>query len=97
MARLDIYSIMFNNLGEVMIAYTSTSLWLENIIRPEEVSEHYNVTKGIVSSGILEYGRPGEVHNNYTSGYGIEVNLEIQSLIFRQILAEIERKTCILG
>ena len=30
----------------------------------------------MVSSGILKYRRPGEVFNNYTSGAGIEENLE---------------------
>ena len=37
---------------------------------------YYNAAIGMVSSGILEYGSPGEVHNNYTSGSYIEVNPE---------------------
>ena len=39
----------------------------------------------MVGSDILEYGRPGEVRNNYTSGYGIEVNPEIQRFDFTKI------------
>ena len=35
---------------------------------------YYNATRGMVGSGILEHGSPGEVHNNYTSGYDMEVN-----------------------
>ena len=36
----------------------------------------------MVSSGILEHKRPGEVYNNYTSGYDIEVNPEIHKFDF---------------
>ena len=43
----------------------------------------------MVSNDILEYGRPGEVHSNDTSGYGVEVNPERQSLILQQSRAEI--------
>ena len=32
----------------------------------------------MVSSDILEYGIPEDVCNNYTNGYGIEVNPERQ-------------------
>ena len=32
--------------------------------------------------GILEYGRPGEVLNNYKIGSGIEVNPEIHEFDF---------------
>ena len=42
------------------------------------MAKYYNATRGIVSNNILEYGRPGEVRNNYTSGYGVEVNPERQ-------------------
>ena len=51
-------------------------------IRLEEVAEYYNETKDMVNNDILEYGRPGEVHNNYTSGYGVEVNPERQKFDF---------------
>ena len=37
---------------------------------------YYNATRGMVGSGILEHGSPGEVLKNYTSGSGIEVNPE---------------------
>ena len=36
----------------------------------------------MVSNDILEYGIPKEVRNNYTSGYGIEVNLDRQNFDF---------------
>ena len=36
----------------------------------------------MVSSGFLEYGRPGEVSNNYTSGFDIDVNTERQKFDF---------------
>ena len=39
------------------------------------------------SSGILEYGRPGEFHNYYASGSDIEVNLERQKFDFRTELS----------
>ena len=42
-------------------------------IKPK-VSEYCNVTRGMVSNDILECGRPGDVLNNYTSGYGVEVH-----------------------
>ena len=32
----------------------------------------------MIIGGILEPIRSGEVHNNYTSGYDVEVNPEIQ-------------------
>ena len=38
---------------------------------------YYNSTRGMVSSDILEHTRPGEVFNNYTSGYDVEANPEI--------------------
>ena len=41
-----------------------------------EVDVYYNTTRGIVSSGILDYGRPRAVRKNYTSGSDIEVNPE---------------------
>ena len=40
----------------------------------------------MVSNDILEYGKPKEVHNNHTSGYDIEVNLEIQQFGFTEKL-----------
>ena len=40
----------------------------------------------MVSNDILEYGKPKEVHNNHTSGYEIEVNLEIQQFGFTEKL-----------
>ena len=36
----------------------------------------------MVSNDILEYGRPGEVLNNYTSEYGVELNPEIKKFDF---------------
>ena len=36
----------------------------------------------MVSNNILKYGSPKEVRNNYTSGYGIEVNPEIETFDF---------------
>ena len=39
--------------------------------------EYYDGTRGMVSSGILEYWRLGEVLNNNNNGYGVEVNQEI--------------------
>ena len=39
---------------------------LNTTILLEEVSEHYNTTKGMVISGILGYGKPVEVLCNYT-------------------------------
>ena len=39
-----------------------------------KVSGYYNAIRGKVSSGILGHRRPGEVYNNYTSRYDIEVN-----------------------
>ena len=30
----------------------------------------------MVSNDILEYGSPGEIHKNYTSGNGVEMNPE---------------------
>ena len=30
------------------------------------MAEYFNETRGMVSNDILEYGRPGEVRNNYT-------------------------------
>ena len=36
----------------------------------------------MVGSDILEHGRPGEVHNNYTSGNGVEVNPERRKFDF---------------
>ena len=36
----------------------------------------------MVSNDILEYWRPKEVFNNYTSGYGVEVNPEIHEFDF---------------
>ena len=36
----------------------------------------------MVSSDILEHRRPGEVRNNYTSGYSVEANPEIQIFDF---------------
>ena len=50
--------------------------WLGNKTRIEEVAEYYNAKRGMVRNDILEYGRPGEVHNNYTDGYDIVVNPE---------------------
>ena len=60
-----------------MTSYTSKTNELECTTRIEEVSEYQNATRGMVSNDILEYGRPGDLHNNYTSGYGVEVNPEI--------------------
>ena len=51
---------------------------MANKIRFEEVSEYYKATRGMVSNDLLEYWKPGEVHINYTSGYGVEVNPERQ-------------------
>ena len=45
-----------------------------NKIRLGGVAEYYNSTIGMVSNDILDYFRPGEVLNNYTSGSGIDVN-----------------------
>ena len=42
----------------------------------EGVSEYYNATRGIVSNDTFEYGRPGEVLNNYTSSDDVEVKPE---------------------
>ena len=40
----------------------------------------------MVSNDILEYGRPGEVIINYTSGYGIEVEPEkIKDLFYNKV------------
>ena len=36
----------------------------------------------MVSNDISEYGSPKDVRNNYTSGYGIEVNLKRQYFDF---------------
>ena len=47
---------------------------LANENRLDYVAEYYNATRGMVSNDILEYGRPGEFRNNYTSRYGVEVN-----------------------
>ena len=44
----------------------------------------------MVSSSILEFGRPGEVLNNYTIESDIEVNLEIKK-------SDIDRQTFIMG
>ena len=44
----------------------------------------------MVSNDILEYGRPGEVLNNYTSEYSVEVNAERQKFDFTKISADIE-------
>ena len=43
---------------------------------------YYNATRGVVSGGILEHVRPGEVRNNYKCGYGVEGNPEIQNIYF---------------
>ena len=43
---------------------------------------YYNAARGMVRSDILEHGRPGEIHNNYTSGYGVEANQEIRKFDF---------------
>ena len=51
---------------------------MDHKIRLEEFAEYYNATKYMVINDILECGRPGEVRNNYTSGYGVEVNPERQ-------------------
>ena len=47
-----------------------------NKIRLGGVDVYYNANRGMVSSNILEYGRPGEVIINYISVYDIEVNPE---------------------
>ena len=44
-----------------------------NEISIGEVTEYYNANRGMVISVILEYGRPGDVLNNYTIGSDIEV------------------------
>ena len=41
----------------------------------------------MVSNDILEYGSPGEVRNNYTSGYSVEVNPERQKFDFKKKLS----------
>ena len=46
------------------------------------MDEYYNATIGMSSNDILEYGIPGEVRNNYISGYGVEVNPERQKFDF---------------
>ena len=51
----------------------------------------------MVSSDILEYGRPGEVLNNYTSGYDIEVNPEVKKFVLQKSWAEIEIQAYIMG
>ena len=51
----------------------------------------------MVSSGILEYVSPGEFRNNYTIGYGIEVNPERHTLYFTKKRAGIDSQTCIMG
>ena len=43
------------------------------------VSEYYYETIGVISSGILEYRRPGEVLNNNKIGSGFEVTPERQN------------------
>ena len=53
----------------------------------EEVFECYNVTIGMVSNDIFKYGRPGEVLNNNTSGYDVEVNPERQKFYFTKKLS----------
>ena len=60
------------------------------ITRLKKVAEYCNMTRFMVSSSILSYGRPVEVLKNYTIGSGIEVNPEIQKF-------DIDRQTCIMG
>ena len=51
----------------------------------------------MISSGILEYGRPVDVLKNYTIGSSIEVNLEAFLYILQQGWADIDRKKYIMG
>ena len=57
-----------------MIEYTYMTPYWPNKIRRGEVAEYYNVTRVMVSIGILKYVRPGDVLNNYTIRSSIEVN-----------------------
>ena len=43
------------------------------------------MTRGVVSSGILECRSPGKVINNYTIGSGIEVNPEIHKFDLKKV------------
>ena len=55
--------------------------WINNI-RAEEIAEYYNETRGRVINDIFECVSPGEVRNNYTGGYGVEVKPERQNIYF---------------
>ena len=50
--------------------------WLANKTSLGGVDEYYNTSIDMVSSNILEYGRPGEVFNNYTIGSGSDAKPE---------------------
>ena len=51
----------------------------------------------MVISGILGYGSTGEVLNNYTIGFGIEVEPERHKFDFTKNLSWIKSQACITG
>ena len=63
------------------------------------MDEYYNATIGMSSNDILEYGIPGEVHNNYTNGYGVKIPRKTKVCFKKKeiISADIERQTCRMG